>query len=85
MISIKVKVCNTSHNLLLSIYTLRYTNPAPLVIQAYSQSLRIVFISAIALFAIVNLLVFTINLPHLKKKKEDLEDADGEGGVGNGT
>jgi hypothetical protein len=47
--------------------------------------LRIVFISAIALFAIVNLLVFTINLPHLKKKKEDVEEVEGEGRVGNGT
>ncbi|EDU42104.1 conserved hypothetical protein [Pyrenophora tritici-repentis Pt-1C-BFP] len=38
------------------------------VIQAYSQSLRLVFISAIIMFVVVNVLVFTIDLPHLKKK-----------------
>lgn len=38
------------------------------VIKAYGQSLRLVFISAIAMFVIVNALVFMIKLPHLKKK-----------------
>ncbi|KAH7088989.1 major facilitator superfamily domain-containing protein [Paraphoma chrysanthemicola] len=44
------------------------------VIDAYSRSLRIVFISAIAMFVIVNILVFAIELPHLKKKGKDSED-----------
>ncbi|KAF2829176.1 MFS general substrate transporter [Ophiobolus disseminans] len=56
------------------------------VIDAYSRSLRIVFISAIAMFVIVNILVFAIELPHLKKKKADPEGEEGEGaGVANGT
>jgi fucose permease len=60
-------------------------NTQTTVIEAYSLSLRIVFISAIAMFAIVNILVFAIKLPHLKRKKaEDLEDESGgvnEGGT----
>jgi len=57
------------------------------VIEAYSRSLRIVFISAIATFVVVNILVFAIKLPHLTRKKaEDAEGEDGEGlGVGNGS
>ncbi|KAH7395018.1 major facilitator superfamily domain-containing protein [Phaeosphaeria sp. MPI-PUGE-AT-0046c] len=43
------------------------------VIDAYARSLRIVFISAVAMFFIVNLLVFAIRLPHLKKKETDAE------------
>ncbi|KAH7398224.1 major facilitator superfamily domain-containing protein [Pyrenochaeta sp. MPI-SDFR-AT-0127] len=48
------------------------------VIDAYSQSLRLVFISAIAMFVIVNALVFAIKLPHLKKKEraDDGEEDD---------
>jgi hypothetical protein len=38
------------------------------VIEAYSRSLRLVFISAIVMFIIVNLLVIAIDLPQLKKK-----------------
>jgi len=38
------------------------------VIDAYSQSLRLVFISAIIMFILVNALAFAIELPHLKKK-----------------
>ncbi|KAF2026424.1 MFS general substrate transporter [Setomelanomma holmii] len=48
------------------------------VIDAYSRSLRIVFISAIAMFVIVNILVFAIELPHLKKKGKDSEDEAAE-------
>ncbi|KAE8859868.1 hypothetical protein PTNB29_07099 [Pyrenophora teres f. teres] len=44
------------------------------VIQAYSQSLRLVFISAIVMFVVVNVLVFTIDLPRLKKKELSAED-----------
>ncbi|KAH9881913.1 hypothetical protein J1614_001084 [Plenodomus biglobosus] len=48
------------------------------VIDAYSQSLRLVFISAIVMFVIVNALVFAIQLPHLRKKKKDaVEEPDG--------
>ncbi|KAF2129271.1 MFS general substrate transporter [Dothidotthia symphoricarpi CBS 119687] len=48
------------------------------VIEAYSQSLRIVFISAIACFIIVNVLTLLIELPHLKKKEreDDVEDVE---------
>lgn len=56
-------------------YTASNVNRDP-VIDAYSQSLRLVFISAIAMFVIVNALVFTIKLPHLKKKER--VDDDGE-------
>ncbi|EMD95408.1 hypothetical protein COCC4DRAFT_46067 [Bipolaris maydis ATCC 48331] len=44
------------------------------VIEAYSRSLRLVFISAMATFVIVNALVFAIKLPHLKKKKEPISE-----------
>ncbi|KAI5378784.1 hypothetical protein J4E82_002234 [Alternaria postmessia] len=45
------------------------------VIEAYSRSLRLVFISAIVMFIIVNLLVIAIDLPQLKKKaSSDDED-----------
>jgi hypothetical protein len=40
-----------------------------LVIKAYSRSLRLVFISAIAMFVFVNILVIAIRLPQLKKRK----------------
>ncbi|KAA8627638.1 multidrug resistance protein fnx1 [Pyrenophora tritici-repentis] len=46
------------------------------VIQAYSQSLRLVFISAIIMFVVVNVLVFTIDLPHLKKKGVSEEEGN---------
>ncbi|RAQ99930.1 MFS general substrate transporter [Stemphylium lycopersici] len=45
------------------------------VIEAYSRSLRLVFISAIVMFVIVNALVFTIKLPHLKKKETSSENS----------
>jgi fucose permease len=51
-------------------------NARPTVIEAYSRSLRLVFISAIAMFVIVNALVFTIKLPHLKKKEASSEDGE---------
>jgi ABC-type spermidine/putrescine transport system permease subunit II len=54
------------------------------VIDAYSRSLRIVFISAIVAFVIVNILVFAIQLPHLKKKEADAENED-ERGTGGRT
>jgi fucose permease len=41
------------------------------VIEAYSRSLRLVFISAIAMFVIVNVLVVSIKLPQLKKAASD--------------
>ncbi|CAI9632554.1 unnamed protein product [Alternaria burnsii] len=45
------------------------------VIEAYSRSLRLVFISAIVMFIIVNLLVIAIDLPQLRKKaSSDDED-----------
>lgn len=50
------------------------------VMDAYSQSLRLVFISAIFMFLLVNVLVFAIELPHLKKKRgEPGEEATREG------
>ncbi|KAF2645416.1 MFS general substrate transporter [Massarina eburnea CBS 473.64] len=52
------------------------------VIDAYSRSLRITFLSTIAVFIIVNVLVFTIKLPNLKHKEVAEEDAaDGEEGT----
>ncbi|KAF1839368.1 MFS general substrate transporter [Decorospora gaudefroyi] len=50
------------------------------VIEAYSRSLRLVFISAIVVFVIVNILVFAIKLPHLKKKDKAkrMSGADGD-------
>jgi hypothetical protein len=50
-----------------------------LVIDAYSRSLRIVFFFAVAVFVIVNILVFAIRLPHLKKKEGDAEDEERSG------
>jgi hypothetical protein len=47
-----------------------------LVIEAYSRSLRLVFISAIAMFIIVNILVFAIELPQLKKSKVHDEEEE---------
>ncbi|KAF1846764.1 MFS general substrate transporter [Cucurbitaria berberidis CBS 394.84] len=44
------------------------------VIDAYMQSLRLVFISAMAMFVVVNILVFAIELPHLKKRKRNDDD-----------
>ncbi|KAI4938317.1 hypothetical protein J4E85_000757 [Alternaria conjuncta] len=46
------------------------------VIEAYSRSLRLVFISAIAMFIIVNILVFAIELPQLKKSKVHDEEEE---------
>jgi hypothetical protein len=60
------------------------TDDSALVIDAYARSLRIVFISAIAMFLIVNILVFAIELPHLKKKGGDDEGENGEA-AGSGT
>jgi len=47
-----------------------------LVIEAYSRSLRLVFISAIAMFIIMNILVFAIELPQLKKSKVHDEEEE---------
>ncbi|KAF2788733.1 MFS general substrate transporter [Melanomma pulvis-pyrius CBS 109.77] len=44
------------------------------VIDAYGRSLRLTFISAIAVFVMVNLLVIAIKLPHLKRRRQT--DAD---------
>ena len=41
------------------------------VIDAYGRSLRIVFISAIAVFVAVNMLVLWVKLPNIKKKTKD--------------
>ncbi|KAF9739461.1 hypothetical protein PMIN06_001066 [Paraphaeosphaeria minitans] len=51
------------------------------VIDAYGRSLRVTFISAIAAFVLVNILVLTIRLPNLKPKKggDASSDAEGEG------
>ncbi|EOA87049.1 uncharacterized protein SETTUDRAFT_89269 [Exserohilum turcica Et28A] len=46
------------------------------VIEAYSRSLRLVFISAIAMFVIVNALVSAIDLPRLRKKEASSEDGE---------
>lgn len=51
--------------------TANITSP---VIEAYSRSLRLVFISAIVIFFIVNVLVFSIELPRLKKKDAGSEN-----------
>ncbi|KAF2739006.1 MFS general substrate transporter [Polyplosphaeria fusca] len=40
------------------------------VIDAYARSLRVTFILAIAAFVLVNAVVFTIDLPNLRRKKE---------------
>ncbi|KAJ4368155.1 hypothetical protein N0V83_006511 [Neocucurbitaria cava] len=48
------------------------------VIDAYIRSLRLVFIFAIAMFVIVNALVFAINLPHLKKKESNDDEDEGD-------
>ncbi|KAJ4301381.1 hypothetical protein N0V90_003473 [Kalmusia sp. IMI 367209] len=48
------------------------------VIDAYARSLRVTFISAIAVFVVVNVLVFTIRLPNLKPKKADDSGSEAE-------
>lgn len=48
------------------------------VIDAYSQSLRLVFISAAVTFFIVNALVLALNLPHLRSKQQDQPDEEGD-------
>ncbi|KAJ5021017.1 major facilitator superfamily domain-containing protein [Bipolaris maydis] len=52
----------------------RVRRPVILYHRSYSRSLRLVFISAMATFVIVNALVFAIKLPHLKKKKEPISE-----------
>ncbi|KAF2275562.1 MFS general substrate transporter [Westerdykella ornata] len=47
------------------------------VINAYARSLRLTFISAIFVFVIVNVLVFPIKLPNLKKRPAE-EEQQGE-------
>ena len=73
--NVKVKVC--------TFRALWYSAPVTdawfIVIEAYSRSLRLVFISAIVIFVIVNALVFSIQLPHLKKKEASSEDGDENG------
>jgi hypothetical protein len=44
-----------------------------IVIDAYNRSLKVTFMSAIAMFVIANVLVFTIKLPNIKRKEEDRE------------
>lgn len=44
------------------------------VIEAYARSLRVTFISAIAVFAIVNILVIPMKLPNLKRRQENEEN-----------
>ncbi|KAF1993133.1 MFS general substrate transporter [Amniculicola lignicola CBS 123094] len=43
------------------------------VIDAYNRSLKVTFMSAIAMFVIANVLVFAIKLPNIKPKEEDRE------------
>jgi fucose permease len=44
------------------------------VIDAYARSLKVTFISAIAVFVIVNALVLPIKLPNLKRKRQSEEE-----------
>ncbi|KAF2659079.1 MFS general substrate transporter [Lophiostoma macrostomum CBS 122681] len=55
-----------------SVRAIRYLDPQQQsqVIDAYSRSLRVTFISAIAMFVIVNILVFSIELPNLRRRRE---------------
>lgn len=52
------------------------------VIDAYGRSLRVTFISAIAAFVVVNVLLLPVKLPNLKRRQEEEESstsvADGE-------
>jgi hypothetical protein len=49
------------------------------VIDAYSRSLKVTFISAIAVFVVVNVLVVAIDLPNLRRKEQtEGEIDDGE-------
>ncbi|KAF2265815.1 MFS general substrate transporter [Lojkania enalia] len=41
------------------------------VVDAYARSLKVTFISAIAVFVVVNLLVLTIKLPNLRRKQNE--------------
>jgi hypothetical protein len=51
-----------------------FTHPTTTVIDAYNRSLRITFISTIAIFIVVNALVFVIKLPNLKRKQPEEEE-----------
>lgn len=48
------------------------------MIDAYGRSLRVTFISAIAVFVVVNILVLTIRLPNLKPQKGDASEEEGD-------
>ncbi|KAF2121396.1 major facilitator superfamily domain-containing protein [Lophiotrema nucula] len=63
-----------------SVHAIRDLNPKhqSQVIDAYGRSLRIVFISAIAVFVIVNMLVLWVKLPNIKKRKKDKPQSQGE-------
>jgi MFS family permease len=74
--SFALKFCISSLALFV-IFTAPQANAYP-VIDAYSRSLRIVFFFAVAVFLIVNILVFAIRLPHLKKKEGDVEEEEEE-------
>lgn len=51
------------------------------VIEAYARSLRVTFISAIAMFVVANVLVLAVRLPSLKpKKRGDEAEAEAETG-----
>jgi hypothetical protein len=47
-----------------------------LVVNAYASSLRVTFVSAIAAFVMVNILIATIQLPHLGRKDSTEETAE---------
>ncbi|KAJ4990259.1 major facilitator superfamily transporter [Stagonosporopsis vannaccii] len=48
------------------------------VVAAYDHSLKVTFISAIAVFAIANVLVLAIRLPTLRRRDDEDEDVDEE-------
>lgn len=49
------------------------------MISAYALSLRVTFLSAIAIFLLVNLLTFTLRLPNLRPAKSAPSDEDAPG------
>jgi hypothetical protein len=60
------------------IYSATQANETP-VIDAYARSLRVTFISAIAVFVIVNVLIFAIELPRLDRKQPEEEESSTPG------
>ena len=67
------------HFLLDSLHSLLTDKLVHPVIDAYSRSLRVTFISTIAVFVIVNALVLSIRLPGLRPDKAKARDEDAEG------